>query len=190
MITIVPYDPQWPLEFTRLAEPLRQALGALALRVDHIGSTAVPDLAAKDVIDIQVTVRDLSAAVATALATLGYQRFGEISWDHLPPATTGPDSDWQKWFFRPPATQRRTNLHVRVEGRPNQRYPLLFRDYLRAHPIARDAYGIIKQQLARYHPEDDMEAYYDVKDPVCDIIWGAAEEWAQATAWQPLDQGI
>jgi GrpB-like predicted nucleotidyltransferase (UPF0157 family) len=187
MITIVPYDPAWPHEFSRLAEPLRQALGALALRVDHIGSTAVPGLAAKDVIDMQITVRDLSMPVEEALAMLGYERNTTITADHLPPHMTGPVADWQKWFFRPPAAQRRSNLHVRVEGRPNQRYPLLFRDYLRAHPIARDAYGIIKQQLARYHAED-VDAYYDIKDPVCDIIWGAAEEWAQATNWQPAGQ--
>lgn len=186
MITIEPYDPQWPSEFTRLAAPLYQALGALALRIDHIGSTAVASLAAKDVIDMQITVRDLSASVQAALVTLGYERDPDIRVDHRPPNASGPDSDWQKWFFHPPATQRRTNLHVRVDGRPNQRYPLLFRDYLRTHPVARDAYAIIKRQLARYHPED-MDAYYDIKNPVCDIVWGAAEEWAHETGWQPSD---
>ncbi len=184
MITIVPYNPHWPLEFTRLTEPLHQALGDLAVRIDHIGSTAVPGLAAKDVIDIQVTVRSLSTPVETALAGLGYQRSANITADHRPPSTTGPETDWHKWFFRPPVTQRPTNLHVRMHGRPNQCYPLLFRDYLRTHPVARDAYAIIKQQLARYHPMD-MDAYYDIKDPVCDLIWSAAEEWAQTTNWQP-----
>jgi GrpB-like predicted nucleotidyltransferase (UPF0157 family) len=184
MITIVPYDEQWPLEFARLAEPLQHALDDLAVRIDHIGSTAVPGLAAKDVIDMQVTVRTLSTPVETALATLGYERVKRITADHHPPNTTAPDTEWEKWFFRPPAAQRRSNLHVRVDGRANQRYPLLFRDYLRTHLVARDAYAIIKQQLARYHPEDE-DAYYDIKDPVCDIIWSAAEEWAHSTNWQP-----
>ena len=184
MIMIVPYNPQWPLDFTRLAAPLHQALGPLAVRIDHIGSTAVPGLAAKDVIDMQVTVRDLTTPVERALAALGYERYADITADHRPPNTTGPDTDWHKWLFRPPATLRRSNLHVRIDGRPNQRYPLLFRDYLRTHPIARDAYALIKQHLARYHPLD-LEAYYDIKDPVCDIIWSAAEEWARSTAWQP-----
>ena len=71
-----------------------------------------------------------------------------------------------------------------MRGRANQRYPLLFRDYLRAHPLARDAYAIIKQQLARYYPQDE-NAYYNIKDPVCDLIWSAAEEWAQSTDWKP-----
>jgi GrpB-like predicted nucleotidyltransferase (UPF0157 family) len=184
MITIVPYNPQWPLEFARLAEPLQHALGEFALRIDHIGSTAVPGLAAKDVIDMQVTVHALSTPVETALATLGYERVVRITADHRPPNTTGPDTDWHKWFFRPSATQRRSNLHVRMQGRANQRYALLFRDYLRTHPIARDAYALIKQQLARYHPQDE-DAYYDIKDPVCDIIWSAAEDWARSTNWQP-----
>lgn len=184
MITIVPYDPQWPLEFARLAEPLHLALGDLAVRIDHIGSTAVPGLAAKDVIDMQVTVRELSVPVEPALASLGYERNPHITADHQPPGVSGPDTDWHKWLFRPPAEQRRSNLHVRMAGRPNQRYALLFRDYLRAHPLARDAYAIIKQQLARYHPLD-ADAYYDIKDPVCDIIWGAAEDWARINNWQP-----
>ncbi len=184
MITIVPYHEQWPLEFARLAEPLHHALGALAVRIDHIGSTAVPHLAAKDVIDMQVTVRALTPPVETALAALGYERVVRITADHRPPDVTGADEEWHKWFFRPSAAQRRSNLHVRVQGRANQRYPLLFRDYLRAHPIARDAYAIIKQQLARYHPQDE-DAYYDIKEPVCDLIWSAAVEWAQSINWQP-----
>lgn len=184
MITIVSYNGQWPLEFARLAEPLYHALGDLAVRIDHIGSTAVPELAAKDVIDMQVTVRALDPTVETALATLGYERVVRITADHRPPNVAGLDADWQKWFFRAPVTQRRSNLHVRVQGRANQRYPLLFRDYLRTHPPARDAYAIIKQQLARYHPQDE-DAYYDIKDPVCDLIWCAAEDWAQSTNWQP-----
>lgn len=184
MITIVPYNPQWPLEFARLAEPLCRALDDLAVRIDHIGSTAVPGLAAKDVIDMQVTVRELSQPVEIALASLGYERYRDITADHQPPGVPSLRADWHKWLFRPPATQRRTHLHVRVEGRANQRYALLFRDYLRAHPIAREAYAIIKQQLAHYHPLD-ADAYYDIKDPVCDIIWGAAEDWARTINWQP-----
>lgn len=185
MIAIVPYNPCWPQEFTSLAEPIRRALGPLASRVDHIGSTAVPGLAAKDVIDIQLTVREFSPALEAALATLGYVRRTDITADHRPPRAKGPDSDWEKWYFQPPAGQRPTHLHVRIANRANQRYALLFRDYLRAHPVAADAYGIIKHHLARYHPTD-QDAYYDIKDPVCDLIWSAAEEWAAVTNWQPI----
>ena len=157
------------------------------MRVDHIGSTAVPGLAAKDVIDMQITVQSLTPSVDRALQALGYTRHLDIAADHIPPGTEGSPEDWQKWYFRPPATQRRSNLHVRVMGRPNQRYPLLFRDYLRTHSAARDAYALIKQHLARLHP-DDADAYYDVKDPVCDLIWIAAKAWAEQTNWQPAPQ--
>jgi GrpB-like predicted nucleotidyltransferase (UPF0157 family) len=186
MIRIVPYQPTWPAEFLALGAALRAALGNLALRIDHIGSTSVPGLAAKDIIDIQVTVAALESPVERALNTLGYTRSEAISRDHVPPGEgdTRPASDWQKWYFKPPPEQRRIHLHVRVAGRPNQRYPLLFRDYLRAHPAIAAAYAQVKVALARYHAED-VEAYYDVKDPACDLIMGGAEIWAAAAHWQP-----
>jgi GrpB-like predicted nucleotidyltransferase (UPF0157 family) len=73
---------------------------------------------------------------------------------------------------------------VRLAGRANLRYALLFLDYLRANPASAQAYAQVKRALAKLHPED-AEVYYDVKDPVCDIILGGAEVWAAATRWQP-----
>jgi GrpB-like predicted nucleotidyltransferase (UPF0157 family) len=183
LIEIVPYDPTWPEQFEQVAAPLRAALGDGAVRIDHIGSTSVPGLAAKDVIDIQVTVADLDAArepVITALTALGYQHLDWISGDHIPPSYDDTPEEWRKLIFRGPAGQRRVNLHVREAGRANQRYALLFRDYLRADPLAAGAYVQIKLALARLHP-NDQDAYYDVKDPVCDIIMAAAERWAMLT---------
>jgi GrpB-like predicted nucleotidyltransferase (UPF0157 family) len=185
MITIVPYETSWPETFIAIARPLRTALGVLALRIDHIGSTSVPGLAAKDVIDVQVTLRDFSCTpqLLTALGSLGYMLVPEITRDHLPPLYQGPDTDWEKCYFRPPANQRPTHLHVRALGRPNQRYPLLFRDYLRAHPVASAAYAQIKTSLSKLHP-DDGAFYYAIKDPICDIVIDAAEDWARTTGWQ------
>ncbi len=76
------------------------------------------------------------------------------------------------------------NIHVRVEGRPNQRYALLFRDYLRGHSATAAAYGLVKVHLAKC-VADNVEAYYDVKDPVCDIIMENANAWAAAIDWVP-----
>jgi GrpB-like predicted nucleotidyltransferase (UPF0157 family) len=76
------------------------------------------------------------------------------------------------------------NVHVRIAGRANQRYPILFRDYLRSHPAVAEAYGQVKQALVA-HKLDDLDAYYDIKDPVCDIIIGGAEEWVLRIGWQP-----
>lgn len=185
LIEIVPYDAGWPAEFRRVATPVRAALGERALRLDHIGSTAVPGLAAKDVIDLQVTVATLdAAALRETLTPLGYTLLERIEDDHIPPGWPESAAEWRKYLFRGPAGQRRTNLHVRQTGRANQRYPLLFRDYLRAAPHARDAYGQIKEALARLHP-NDFDAYYDVKDPVCDLIIAAAELWAAQTHYTP-----
>ncbi len=184
MIVIIPYQSDWPERFKAFAQILRRALGPLALRIDHIGSTSVPGLAAKDVIDIQVSVSELTSDVEQALGEAGYTRLPHITRDHLPPGMIDELDQWAKWFFTEPTDVRRVNLHVRVLGRANQRYPILFRDYLRANPAAAAAYGQVKMALASHHAED-ADAYYDIKDPVCDIIIAGAESWAKATKWEP-----
>lgn len=186
LIEIEPYNPRWPDEFRAIGGQLRAALGELALRVDHIGSTSVPGLSAKDVIDIQVTVAALDAeALAQALAPLGYTLKPDITGDHLPPGREeDAPEEWRKLYFSPPQGQRRTHLHVRQAGRANQRFALLCRDFLRVDPQACGGYERVKLALARLHP-DDVEAYYDVKDPIFDIILAGAEHWASATGYTP-----
>ena len=180
-IVIVDYRPEWAKEFTVIERHLREALGELALRIDHIGSTAVPGLAAKDIVDVQVTVRDLTPDVEAAFRRAGYSRL-EYTRDHRPPTATGPDRDWEKQMYRPSPGARPTNIHVRRAGSANGRYALLFRDYLRAHPLAALAYARAKTALAHHGPTD-WDLYYDVKDPVCDIIMAGAEDWAGWTGW-------
>lgn len=184
-IEIVAYDEGWPSAFLALAQPLRQAVGGDAARIDHIGSTSVPGLAAKDVIDVQVTVVELAGdtAWARALASLGYREATAVTRDHVPALAGGTAGDWEKRYFRPPPALRRMHLHVRAAGRANQRYPLLFRDYLRSNEAAATTYGAIKTTLAARHG-DDVDYYYAVKDPVCDLIIGAAEEWAARSDWR------
>ena len=186
MIAIVPYRPHWPAEFQQVAATVRAALGTAALRIDHIGSTAVPGLAAKDIIDVQVTVPALEpeTAYTPALQAAGFVLRSGVTRDHRPPGAADPDSAWAKRLFGAPPEQRPTNVHVRAFGHPNQRYALLFRDYLRAHPRAAAAYAEVKRRLASAFP-DQLRLYAEVKDPVCDVILAAAEEWAAATGWQP-----
>jgi GrpB-like predicted nucleotidyltransferase (UPF0157 family) len=183
-VEIVPYDNRWPADFAAIGADLRRAVGDLARRIDHIGSTSIPGLAAKDRIDVQLTVPDFDRfeLVQAALEQLGYTSVPGILHDHQPPGWAGPHAQWEKRFFRPPATQRPTNLHVRAADRANQRYPLLFRDYLRAHPRSAAAYAELKRRLA--DNLRDLDSYPDVKDPACDLIIAAAEDWAAATAWQ------
>lgn len=139
-------------------------------------------------IDIQVTVRDLGNGAAEALARAGWRRVERVSADHVPAGEDADPSRWAKLLFREPAGRRRVNLHVRVAGMPNQRYPLLFRDYLRAHPDAARSLEQVKRELARRHP-DDIDAYCAIKDPVCDLVMAAADAWARATGWQPDEAG-
>jgi len=183
-IVIEDYCAGWPDDFRAIGSSLRSALGGFALRIDHIGSTAVPGLAAKDVIDVQITVESLDdPLLQTAVERTGAERF-RIESDHLPPGADIDESDLRKQLYvlQPPA--RRVNIHVRQSGRFNQRYPLLCRDYLRAHPGAAAAYAAIKRQLATHFP-DDVEAYYAVKDPTFDLLMVGADEWARSTAWEP-----
>jgi GrpB-like predicted nucleotidyltransferase (UPF0157 family) len=182
MVEIIPYQSSWAADFRRIASHLRHGLGALALRIDHIGSTSVTGLAAKDVIDIQITVAALSPKVLQVVLALGYTQTEGIQRDHCPAQAQGAETEWEKWFFNPPPGQRRTHTHVRVAGRANQRYAILFRDYLRAHPAIAEAYAELKRRLA--HNLADARTYPVVKDPAVDLIYLAAEEWADFTGWQ------
>jgi len=183
MVEIVPYKEGWPSEFQEIASILRRAMGELALRIDHIGSTSVPGLPAKDVIDIQISVAALDDRVISAMTALGYTQPEGVRRDHHPPHVVGPETEWEKLMFLPPLGQRRTHTHVRIQGRANQRYALLFRDYLRAHPATAEAYAELKRRLAQHLA--DPQTYPDVKDPAVDLVYFAAEDWAAATYWQP-----
>jgi GrpB-like predicted nucleotidyltransferase (UPF0157 family) len=178
-VEIVPYADRWPGEFALVARRLRSVLGEQALRIDHIGSTAVPGLAAKDRVDVQVTVAELAAA--NRLGAAGFAELVPVA-DHRPRSAAGGEEDWAKRFFSTPDDIRAANVHVRVAGRANQRYALLFRDYLRTHPAAAEAYAELKRRLAA--ELRDVRRYATVKDPACDLITAAAEDWARATGWQ------
>jgi GrpB-like predicted nucleotidyltransferase (UPF0157 family) len=149
---LVPYDPNWPSLFEAEADRLRAALGSLAVRIDHHGSTAVPGLAAKPVIDIQVSVGQLHplAPYAMPLETLGYI--------HLP----HPDDAFCPFFHRPSRWPHTHHVHVVQAGGAEERRTLAFRDYLRQHDDAAAEYAQLKRRLlAALNPRDDQarEAY-------------------------------
>ena len=179
-IEIVPPQPNWRADFAALKVAVLRA-APLGSRLHHIGSTAVADLAAKDVIDLQLTVADLAGVVDGALAGQGFRRTVGLNEDHCPPGTTLPPDELRKRFYK--STGRAANLHVREAGRFNQRYALLCRDFLRAHKGAADAYALIKRRLAAQAPTD-IAAYYAIKDPMFDIIMAGAEEWAARVGWR------
>ena len=155
-VEVVDYDPRWPALFDQEAGRLRATLDpSLIVGLEHFGSTAVPNLSAKPIIDILIAVRSLADAQATfvdALRHLDYVYWAE-----------NPKKD--RMFFvkgMPPFGSRRSHhVHVtEIHGQMWQR--LAFRDYLRAHPEEARTYGQLKRRLATEHPTD-REAYTDAK---------------------------
>ena len=157
-IEIIDYQPRWAGEFQQIASVLRRSFGPSALAIHHIGSTSVPGLAAKDVIDLQVSVAalDPAAHLQAAVEAAGYEMWPRIGADHVPVGADPSPSLWRKRYAKELEGRRRTHIH-------NQRYPLLFRDYLRANPAAAGTYALIKRELAARHA-DDVDAYYAIKD--------------------------
>ncbi len=183
-IEIVPYRAEWPAAFERLAGSLASALGERAVRIDHIGSTSVPGLAAKDVIDVQVSLDHLDREfIADTVGPLGLRLRPAVVGDHVPAGAPSDPGNWAKIFLIEAPGDRRANIHVRRAGAPNARYALLFRDYLRAMPGAAAAYAELKRRLAAIDPPLDPDEYSDLKDPACDIVLAAAEGWAATTGW-------
>ncbi|WP_253778108.1 dephospho-CoA kinase [Goodfellowiella coeruleoviolacea] len=186
---VVTADPTWPEQARRLAARVRAAAGPSGLRVDHVGSTSVPGLAAKDVIDLQLTVASLAEADALAepLAEAGFPLVPELDRDD--PQAIDPDPEhWRKRLHCGADPGRRVNLHVRVQGSPGWRSALLFRDWLRAEPRARADYQRLKTELARVHAGDDTTAHYtEAKKPWFDEWLPRAEQWAARTGWAPAD---
>lgn len=183
-IDISPPVSSWSAEFLALRSLLAEAVPEGAT-IHHIGSTAVPNLAAKDVIDIQVSVDALDGIDAARLEKVGFRQVRGLLSDHYPPGVALDDAELAKLFFK--GTSRPANVHIREKGRFNQRFALLCRDFLRTHPVAAEAYAQIKRSLAQRFP-DDQDAYYEIKDPVFDIIVEGANEWADRIGWaEPAD---
>ncbi|MBV9852758.1 MAG: GrpB family protein [Armatimonadetes bacterium] len=147
-IEIAEYNPHWPDQFAALAEPVRRALGdGLVVSVGHVGSTAVPGLTAKPIIDLDVVIpseADLPAAIA-GLAALGYVHEGDLG---IP---------GREAFHWPPGTPRH-HLYVCPQGSAELRRHVAFRDYLRTHPETAAEYAVLKRALAARF-QTDRDAY-------------------------------
>jgi GrpB-like predicted nucleotidyltransferase (UPF0157 family) len=160
-IVVNDYDPEWPASFEREAARIRSILGALVELLEHTGSTSVPDLPAKPIIDIILAVPDSSdeATYVPALDTAGYVlRIREPEWfEHR--VFKGPDTD--------------INLHVFTVGCPEIEQMLLFRDWVREHPEDRDLYAAAKRDLARREWKF-VQSYADAKTVVVQQILARA----------------
>jgi len=149
VITIVPYDCRWPERFVAEAARIEEAMAGAALRVEHVGSTAVPGLAAKPVIDIQVSVASLGNLDLHAgpLARLGYV--------HVPLGAV--DLDYP-FFQKPSAWPTTHHIHLCVLASEHERRHLDFRDYLRTHPEVAAEYAAMKRDLAAQHGGETFES--------------------------------
>jgi GrpB-like predicted nucleotidyltransferase (UPF0157 family) len=164
-IEIVPYDPSWPMLFQREADVLRRALATwLVGPIEHIGSTAVPGLAAKPVIDIMAGVQALddSRPAVEAATAVGY-------------CYAPYQVELEHWFCKPSAAFRTHHLHLIPVGSPQWSRPIAFRDYLRAHADEAREYAALKWRLAEAH-RLDREAYTQAKRPFIDRITEVALE--------------
>ena len=172
MMAVVDYDPAWPIRFQEIGRRLRAAVGDMALRIDHIGSTAVPGLAAKPVIDIQISVARLEPLgdYGAAIQELGYSF-----------RPTNPDLT--KRFFYSSTEMQRCHIHVRRAGSWSEQFALLFRDYLRSHAQDVRRYAELKRSLAT--KDRDIEEYARLKGPFIWEIMIKATDWSQAVGWEP-----
>ncbi|MEU4622871.1 dephospho-CoA kinase [Actinoplanes sp. NPDC023801] len=180
-LCILPSDPEWPRAAGRLIARIRHGIGA-DVGVHHIGSTAVPGLPAKDILDLMIGVRTLDEADRLA-GRLGELGFPARTGDWTDSAHGNPGTTWPKRLHGCADPGYRVNLHIRVAGSPGWRFALLMRDHLRAVPAARDAYAAVKARLAADNP--DRAAYAEAKDPWFEAEALAADDWAEATGWQP-----
>ncbi|MEV0772490.1 dephospho-CoA kinase [Nocardia salmonicida] len=185
-------DPEWDVQARRIIARLHLACGASAVRIDHVGSTAVHGLPAKDIIDIQVTVADMATAesLTDALTAGGFPLATRVTHDNPKPSEGDPEgTDLARWGKRLHGNAdpgRPANIHLRVQDSLGQRFALDLRDWLRANDSARAEYLAVKRgaELAAADLTYDAagDAYYVVKEPWFDAVYPVVTEWARARA--------
>jgi dephospho-CoA kinase len=185
---VVAADPDWAARGARVVARLAAALSRAGVTGDvtHIGSTSVPGLVAKDVIDAQVGVATLEDAdrpeLGDALRGAGYLLSVGNLGDTPHPAGADP-AGWAKRFYGGCDPGQVVHVHMRQTGSPGWRFALLFRDWLRAVPEEREAYGAHKALLLAADPCTDV--YTEAKEPWFEVAWARATAWADETGWVP-----
>ncbi|RNB88680.1 GrpB family protein [Brevibacillus nitrificans] len=167
------YDPRWKSLFRGVATRLRESLGDSAVRIDHVGSTSVAGLAAKPIIDIQISVRNVDD-ISTYQQKI--ENVGFVLREENPDRT--------KRYFREIPGNRRTHIHVREAGSYSEQVTLLFRDFLRAHPADCLRYAQEKHRLMELY-RAERPKYVEGKGPIVWDILQKAHIWSQEIGWRP-----
>ena len=160
-VIVVPYDAAWKTEFEKIKKEIENALGDLAIGIEHVGSTAVEGLSAKPCIDIDVVIRDVSDLDATvaALARIGYVHEGDLG-------IKGREA----FDYADKLHLMKHHLYVCAQGSAELLRHIAFRDFLRENPEAAEEYGRIKREAASLFP-DDIERYIAYKSPCIERIY-------------------
>ena len=154
-VVVLPYDERWKQDFLAIKAELTEALGPLAIRIEHVGSTSIQGLSAKPVIDIDVVMKDYSVLedVVSALGRIGYRHEGDLG-------IAGREA----FKYDGKEHLKKHHLYVCPEDSPELRRHIAFRDHLRTHPEAVREYSRIKEEGAKRYP-DDIERYIEYKAP-------------------------
>ena len=154
-VVVLPYDEQWKRDFLKIKGELSDALGQLTIGIEHVGSTSVPGLSAKPVIDIDVVIKDYTILeeVVAVLGKNGYRHEGDLG-------ITGREA----FKYEGKEHLKKHHLYVCQEDSPELKRHIAFRDYLRTHPDAVREYSRIKEEGARKYP-NDIGRYIEYKSP-------------------------
>ena len=173
-VEVVPHDPLWRDAFEAEAKQVAAALGEMVVAVHHIGSTAIPNIYAKPVVDLLVEIGDITEVDgrSSAMESLGYEVMGEYG---IP----------GRRYFRKdnPEGIRTYNLHAFEAGSAEVERHLTFRDYMVAHPLDAQRYSELKRKLAEEHPQS-MDGYMDGKDGFIKEIDRRAAQWRASQTGQ------
>jgi GrpB-like predicted nucleotidyltransferase (UPF0157 family) len=168
-IRIFEHDPAWAAQAQDELRRLREALGSVALRLEHVGSTAVPGLAAKPILDLQLSVAAIEprGRYVAPLERLGYLFVPD------------PESPDFHCFAKPAGRPRSHHLHVCETGSEHEFRHLALRDYLRGHPDEAARYEALKREAVKRYPQDRL-AYIEAKDEYVRGLEARAVKWARA----------
>ncbi|MFJ5956233.1 GrpB family protein [Paenarthrobacter sp. NPDC092416] len=191
---IAQWSPVWAETAGRIEARIELVFNSFAVKINHIGSTAVKGLPAKAIIDLQVSVERLEDcdSVDAQLRSAGLVNVQDVAPDAPGVSADNPrglitdPALWAKRLYASVDEERRVIVHVRRIGSPGWRYAFLFRDWLRADDQARDDYAAVKKSLAATHAADThFDAYAKAKDYWFANAYYLSEQWAKSTNWDP-----